>query len=102
MQKAFDIREVVARIVDSSAWSEFKPLYGASIFCAWSRLGGHLIGIIANRDGVIFSESALKAAQFIHLCNQKNCAILFLHNVTGFMVGTKYEVRTCVCMYTRV
>jgi acetyl-CoA carboxylase carboxyltransferase component len=91
LKRAFDMREVIARIVDDSAWSEFKPLYGPSILCAWTRIQGFLLGVIANRDGVIFSESALKAAQFIHLCNQKHTPILFLHNVTGFMVGTKYE-----------
>jgi acetyl-CoA carboxylase carboxyltransferase component len=91
LKRAFDMREVLARIVDDSAWSEFKPLYGPSILCAWTRIQGFLIGVIANRDGVIFSESALKATQFIHLCNQKSTPILFLHNVTGFMVGTKYE-----------
>lgn len=91
LKKPFDMREVVARIVDGSQWSEFKPLFGQSIFTAWARINGYLIGIIANRDGVIFSEAALKATQFIYLCNQKSCPILFLHNVTGFMVGTKYE-----------
>ena len=65
--------------------------YGSSIFCGWARVHGFLVGIIANREGVIFSDSALKATQFIHLCNQKNTPIVFLHNVTGFMVGTKYE-----------
>ncbi len=91
LKRPFDMREIVARLVDGSRWSEFKPLYGASIMCAWARIQGFLIGIIANREGVIFSDSALKATQFILLCNQKSTPILFLHNVTGFMVGTKYE-----------
>ena len=91
LKNRVDIAEVLARIVDGSRWSEFKPLYGMSIMCAWTYIHGFFVGIIANRDGVIFSESALKASQFIYLCNQKNCPILFLHNVTGFMVGTKYE-----------
>jgi acetyl-CoA carboxylase carboxyltransferase component len=91
LKKRFDMSEVIARLVDGSRMSEFKPLYGPSVICCWAKIQGMLVGIIANRDGVIFSESALKASQFIYLCNQKNTPILFLHNVTGFMVGTSYE-----------
>lgn len=91
LKQSFDMREVLARIVDGSRWSEFKPLYGASLLCAWANIQGFMVGIVANRNGIIFSESALKATQFIQLCNQKSCPILFLHNVTGFMVGEAYE-----------
>jgi acetyl-CoA carboxylase carboxyltransferase component len=86
----FDQREVIARIVDGSRFSEFKPLYGTTLVCGWARLHGYPIGILAN-NGILFSESAQKGAQFIELCNQSGIPLLFLQNITGFMVGRKYE-----------
>ena len=86
----FDAREVIARIVDGSRFSEFKPLYGSTLVCGWAHLHGHPIGILAN-NGILFSESANKGAQFIQLCNQSDVPLLFLQNITGFMVGRKYE-----------
>jgi acyl-CoA carboxylase subunit beta len=85
-----DAREVIARIVDGSRFSEFKPLYGSTLICGWSYVHGYPVGILAN-NGVIFSESANKGAQFIQLCNQQNIPLLFLQNTSGFMVGKKYE-----------
>jgi acetyl-CoA carboxylase carboxyltransferase component len=86
----FDAREVIARIVDGSRFSEFKPLYGSTLVCGWARLHGWPIGILAN-NGILFSESANKGAQFIQLCNQTDTPLLFLQNITGFMVGKRYE-----------
>jgi acyl-CoA carboxylase subunit beta len=86
----FDQREVIARIVDGSRFSEFKPLYGSTLVCGWAHLHGFPIGILAN-NGVLLSESAQKGAQFIELCNQADTPLLFLQNVTGFMVGKKVE-----------
>jgi acetyl-CoA carboxylase carboxyltransferase component len=86
----FDSREVIARIVDGSRFSEFKPLYGSTLICGWAHLYGFPIGILAN-NGILFSESAEKGAQFIQLCNQSDIPLLFLQNITGFMVGKKYE-----------
>ena len=86
----FDPREVIARIVDGSRFSEFKALYGRTLVCGWAHLHGYPIGILANH-GTLFSESANKGAQFIQLCNQQNIPLLFLQNTTGFMVGQKYE-----------
>ena len=86
----FDSREVIARIVDGSRFSEFKPLYGASLICGWAHVHGYPVGILAN-NGILFSESANKGAQFIELCNQSDIPLLFLQNITGFMVGKKYE-----------
>jgi acetyl-CoA carboxylase carboxyltransferase component len=86
----FDSREVIARIVDGSRFSEFKPLYGSTLVCGWAHLHGFPIGILAN-NGILFSDSAQKGAQFIELCNQTDIPLLFLHNVTGFMVGKKAE-----------
>jgi acyl-CoA carboxylase subunit beta len=86
----FDSREVIARIVDGSRFSEFKPLYGSTLICGWAHLHGFPIGILAN-NGILFSESAQKGAQFIELCNQSDIPLLFLQNITGFMVGRKYE-----------
>ncbi len=86
----FDAREVIARIVDDSRFSEFKPLYGSTLVCGWAHLHGFPVGILAN-NGILFSESAQKGAQFIQLCNQANTPLLFLQNITGFMVGKKYE-----------
>ncbi|MCC7382487.1 MAG: acyl-CoA carboxylase subunit beta [Deltaproteobacteria bacterium] len=86
----FDAREVIARIVDGSCFSEFKPLYGSTLICGWAYLHGYPIGILAN-NGILFSESAHKGAQFIQLCNQVDVPLLFLQNITGFMVGRSYE-----------
>jgi acyl-CoA carboxylase subunit beta len=90
IKRSFDAREVIARIVDDSRFSEFKPQFGASLVCGWAHLGGFPIGVLAN-NGILFSESAQKGAQFIELCNQQDTPLLFLQNITGFMVGKKYE-----------
>ncbi|MFT4567184.1 MAG: acetyl-CoA carboxylase carboxyltransferase component [Saprospiraceae bacterium] len=87
---AFDIRELIMRIVDGSDFSEFKPEYGNTIVTGFANLHGYPIGIVAN-NGVIFSESANKGAQFIQLCNKNDIPILFIHNTTGYMVGKEYE-----------
>jgi acyl-CoA carboxylase subunit beta len=86
----YDPREVLARLVDGSRFSEFKPLYGNTLVCAWARINGMMVGVLANH-GILFSEAANKGAQFIALCNQSNTPLLFLQNITGFMVGTEYE-----------
>ncbi|HSN82056.1 MAG TPA: carboxyl transferase domain-containing protein [Polyangiales bacterium] len=86
----FDQREVIARIVDGSRFSEFKPLYGKTMLCGWAHIHGFPVGILAN-NGTIFSESANKGAQFIQLCNSSNVPLVFLQNTTGFMVGKQYE-----------
>jgi len=86
----YDSREVIARIVDGSRFSEFKPRYGSTLVCGWAHLAGFPIGILAN-NGILFSESAQKGAQFIALCNQTDVPLVFLQNITGFMVGKKYE-----------
>lgn len=86
----FDSREVIARVVDGSEFEEFKALYGTSLVCAFAHLHGYPVGIIAN-NGILFSESALKGAHFIELCCQRKIPLIFLQNITGFMVGTKYE-----------
>jgi acetyl-CoA carboxylase carboxyltransferase component len=87
----FDPREVIARVVDDSDFDEFKPLYGSSLVTGWARLHGYPIGILANARGVLFSEEAEKAAQFIQLANQIDTPLLFLQNTTGYMVGEQYE-----------
>jgi 3-methylcrotonyl-CoA carboxylase beta subunit len=89
-RKPFDVREVIARIVDGSRLDEFKPLYGATLVCGFARLFGYPVGIVAN-NGILFSESALKGAHFIELCCQRGIPLVFLQNITGFMVGQKYE-----------
>lgn len=89
-RKPFDIREIIARIVDGSRFDEFKALYGSSLVCGFSALFGHPIGIIAN-NGILFSESAQKGCHFIELCCQRKIPLIFLQNITGFMVGKKYE-----------
>jgi acetyl-CoA carboxylase carboxyltransferase component len=86
----FDVKELIARITDSSEFQEFKPDYGTTLVCGFARVGGFKIGILGN-NGVLFSESANKGAQFIQLCNQNDTPLLFLQNITGFMVGKKYE-----------
>ncbi|HRP35065.1 MAG TPA: carboxyl transferase domain-containing protein [Gammaproteobacteria bacterium] len=86
----YDVREVIARIVDGSVLTEFKPLYGKTLVCGFARVHGYPVGILAN-NGILFSESALKGAHFIQLCNRRGVPLLFLQNITGFMVGRKYE-----------
>jgi acetyl-CoA carboxylase carboxyltransferase component len=90
VRKPFDAREVIARIVDGSEFAEFKKEYGATLVTGFAHIHGYPIGIIAN-NGVLFSESANKGAQFIQLCNRSDIPLLFLQNITGFMVGQKYE-----------
>ncbi len=86
----YDMREVIARLVDGSALDEFKHLYGTTIVTGFARIWGYPIGIVAN-NGILFNESALKASHFIELCGQRGIPLLFLQNITGFMVGRKYE-----------
>jgi len=86
----YDVREVIRRIVDGSRFHEFKKLYGDTLVCAFARIWGHQVGIVAN-NGILFSESALKGAHFIELCNQRGIPLVFLQNITGFMVGKEYE-----------
>src|SRR5579871_2753758 len=90
LRKPYDVREVIARIVDESAFDEFKQLYGTTLVCGFARLYGHRVGIVAN-NGILLSESALKGAHFIELCAQRGIPLIFLQNITGFMVGRKYE-----------
>ncbi len=89
-RQSYDVREVIARIVDGSRMHEFKPLYGETLVCGFARIWGHPVGIVAN-NGILFSESALKGAHFIELCNQRGIPLVFLQNITGFMVGREYE-----------
>jgi 3-methylcrotonyl-CoA carboxylase beta subunit len=89
-RQPFDIREVIARIVDDSDFHEFKALYGTTLVCGFAHIWGMPVGIVAN-NGILFSESALKGAHFIELCNQRGVPLVFLQNITGFMVGKKYE-----------
>lgn len=89
-KKHFPMREILARILDGSEIDEFKHHYGNSIICGFARIEGYQVGIIAN-DGILFSESALKATHFIELCNQRRIPLLFCQNIAGFMVGKKYE-----------
>ncbi len=86
----YDIREVIARLVDASEFDEFKALYGTTLVCGFAHLAGYPVGVVAN-NGVLFSEAALKGAHFIELCNRRRVPLLFLQNITGFMVGRKYE-----------
>ncbi len=89
-RKPFDVREIIARLVDSSEFLEFKADYGKTLVCAFASIGGYRVGILAN-NGVLFSESALKGTHFIELCCQRQVPLIFLQNITGFMVGKKYE-----------
>ena len=89
-RKPFDVREVIARIVDGSEFAEFKSLYGTTLVCGFAHIYGYPVGIIAN-NGILFSESALKGTHFIELCSQRHIPLVFLQNITGFMVGQKYE-----------
>jgi 3-methylcrotonyl-CoA carboxylase beta subunit len=86
----FDIREIIARIVDASEFHEFKARYGKTLVTGFAHIFGYPVGIVANK-GILFAESALKGAHFIELCNQRNIPLVFLQNITGFMVGRKYE-----------
>ncbi|MEZ5094394.1 carboxyl transferase domain-containing protein [Nocardioides sp.] len=88
----YDVRDVIRRIVDGSRMHEFKKLYGETLVCGFARIWGHEVGIVAN-NGILFSESALKGAHFIELCNQRGIPLVFLQNITGFMVGKEYENR---------
>jgi 3-methylcrotonyl-CoA carboxylase beta subunit len=90
VRKPYDVREVIARVVDGSAFDEFKQLYGATVACGFAHIYGYPVGIVAN-NGILFSESALKAAHFVELCGQRVIPLVFLQNITGFMVGRKYE-----------
>ncbi len=90
LRASFDMREVIARIVDASYFEEFKPLYGPTLVCGWASVHGYPLGILGN-NGALFSESSEKAAQFIQLCNQIDVPLLFLHNITGYIVGTDFE-----------
>jgi 3-methylcrotonyl-CoA carboxylase beta subunit len=89
-RKPFDVREIIARIVDGSEFDEFKSRFGTTLVCGFARIEGMPVGIIAN-NGILFSESALKGAHFIELCCQRKIPLVFLQNITGFMVGRKYE-----------
>jgi 3-methylcrotonyl-CoA carboxylase beta subunit len=89
-RKPFDVREIIARIVDGSDFDEFKSRFGTTLVCGFARIEGMPVGIIAN-NGILFSESALKGAHFIELCCQRKVPLVFLQNITGFMVGRKYE-----------
>ena len=86
----YDVRAVIGRIVDGSEFDEFKQYYGTTLVCGFAHIWGHPVGIIAN-NGILFSESALKGAHFVELCSQRNIPLVFLQNITGFMVGRKYE-----------
>ncbi len=86
----YDVREVIRRVVDGSRLQEFKQLYGETLVCGFAHIWGHPVGIIAN-NGILFSESALKGAHFIELCNQRGIPLVFLQNISGFMVGREYE-----------
>lgn len=89
-RQPFDVREIIGRVVDDSAFDEFKPLYGATLICGFARIHGYPVGIVAN-NGILFSESAVKGAHFIELCSQRKIPLVMLQNITGFMVGSKYE-----------
>jgi len=89
-KRPYDVREVIARIVDGSDFDEFKALYGETLVCGFARIHGYPVGIVAN-NGILFSESAVKGAHFIELCAQRNTPLVFLQNITGFMVGKQYE-----------
>jgi acetyl-CoA carboxylase carboxyltransferase component/acetyl/propionyl-CoA carboxylase alpha subunit len=86
----FEMREVIARIVDGSRFHEFKPRYGPTLVCGFAHIEGYPVGILAN-NGMLFSQSALKGTHFIQLCGQRNIPLIFLHNITGFMIGTEFE-----------
>jgi 3-methylcrotonyl-CoA carboxylase beta subunit len=89
-RRPYDVREVITRLVDGSQFDEFKQLYGQTLVCGFARIWGYPVGILAN-NGILFSESALKGTHFIELCAQRGIPLVFLQNITGFMVGRKYE-----------
>jgi len=89
-RKPFDVHDIIARLVDGSEFDQFKKLYGQTLICGFAHIWGYPVGIIAN-NGILFSESSLKGAHFIELCCQRNIPLVFLQNITGFMVGKKYE-----------
>ncbi len=89
-KQPYDVREIIARIVDDSDFDEFKSLYGTTLICGFARIEGYTVGIVAN-NGILFSESAQKGAHFIELCSQRKIPLVFLQNITGFMVGKQYE-----------
>ena len=89
-RKPYDVHEVIARVVDGSCFDEFKALYGTTLVCGFARIWGYPVGIVAN-NGILFSESAQKGAHFIELCAQRGIPLVFLQNITGFMVGKQYE-----------
>ncbi|HUZ91296.1 MAG TPA: carboxyl transferase domain-containing protein [Methylocella sp.] len=91
-REAYDVREIIARIIDGSAFDEFKALYGTTLVCGFAHIFGYPVGILAN-NGILFSESALKGTHFVELCAQRKIPLVFLQNVTGFMVGQKYETQ---------
>lgn len=91
-RQPWDVREVIARLVDGSRFQEFKARYGSTLVCGFASWMGHLVGIVANQ-GVLLSEAALKGAHFIQLCAQRRIPLIFLQNITGFMVGKDYESR---------
>jgi 3-methylcrotonyl-CoA carboxylase beta subunit len=90
LRTTYDVREVIARVVDGSRFAEFKTEYGPTLVCGWAHVHGHPVGIVAN-NGVLFSESAMKGAHFIQLCDQRKTPLVFLQNIAGFMVGRDYE-----------
>ena len=92
IKRGFDMREVIARLVDGSRFHEYQPAYGTTLVCGYANLWGYKIGILAN-NGVLFNDSALKGAHFIELCNQNTTPLVFLQNITGYMVGKEYEAR---------
>jgi len=92
IKRGFDMREVIARLVDGSRFHEYQPAYGTSLVCGYANLWGWRVGILAN-NGVLFNDSALKGAHFIELCNQNSTPLVFLQNITGYMVGREYEAR---------
>jgi acetyl-CoA carboxylase carboxyltransferase component len=88
----FEVREILARVLDRSELEEFKPLYGSTLVCGWGSIAGFDVGLLAN-NGILFSEESQKGAQFIQLCNRMSVPLIFVQNITGFMVGTHYEQR---------
>ena len=90
IKQTFDMREVIGRLVDGSRFHEYKPAYGTTLVCGFAHLWGYRVGILAN-NGILFNDSAIKGAHFIELCNQNNTPLLFLQNITGYMVGREYE-----------
>ena len=89
-KQPYDVREVIARVVDGSDFDEFKALYGETLVCGFARIHGYPVGIVAN-NGILFGESAIKGAHFVELCCQRRIPLVFLQNITGFMVGKQYE-----------